>query len=91
MKFSPAFLEWYKVYISFMGIIGHSLYLFQAARIWSTGSAHDVSLIGFIMAFIAMVSWLIYGIMVKDKAIIRVNIAGVTFAFICLVVIILKS
>lgn len=81
--------NWYELYMIIMGAAGHMLFLFQALKIFYTQRAHDVSLIGFVIAFISLVSWLLYGIMKKDRALIIVNAIGATAAFVCICAIII--
>ncbi|MCE3230717.1 MAG: hypothetical protein K0R76_553 [Alphaproteobacteria bacterium] len=73
-----------------VGVLGQTLYYFQAYKIYSVGSAKDVSGIGFGFSFFSLVCWLLYGILIKNKVLIIVNIfaiigASLTFLAIFLV------
>ncbi|OJX11011.1 MAG: hypothetical protein BGO77_01840 [Caedibacter sp. 37-49] len=63
-----------------IGIGGQSLFYLQAFKIFMTGSARDVSLSGFIIASISLVSWLIYGIIIKNTVLVTVNAIAVVGA-----------
>ncbi len=67
----------YERYMLAMGVIGQSAFYFQALKIYSHKSAQDVSLIGSLFAFISVTSWLIYGILLKNKVLILSNIVAV--------------
>lgn len=71
-----------------MGIIGHSLFLFQTYKIISTKSSKDISLTGFFIAFLSITSWLVYGLLIKDRVLIYVNIVGFIAALFCILAII---
>ncbi len=86
-KSNPTFVAWYDKYMSFVGVAGQTTFLFQIAKILHTQSARDVSFTGTSIAFFSMLSWAFYGYLINDKILIRVNIIGVTLAFICLLVI----
>ena len=73
----------------FIGVSGHSLFVLQIAKIISNRSAHDVSLLGFIAAFISILSWLFYGYLIKDKVLFRVNVVGAFLSCACVVAILL--
>lgn len=51
----------------------------QIYQIWSTKQAQGVSLLSWVFYLIAAVIWLLYGIKVKDKAVI---IASVLWVFV---------
>jgi uncharacterized protein with PQ loop repeat len=74
----------YEKYMICMGSFGHFLFIFQTIKIIQTQSSYDVSLIGFFVSFISLVSWLIYGILKGDSVLILVNIFGSVSAFFCI-------
>lgn len=77
-KRSPStLLYYYTKFMILIGILGQSLYYLQAFKIYMKGSAQDVSLEGFLIAFFSLACWLIYGILIKDKVLIIVNIVAV--------------
>ncbi|MGV3345705.1 SemiSWEET family transporter [Enterobacteriaceae bacterium LUAb1] len=63
-------------YMSWIGPIGNFMFYFQAGKIFMTSKASDISLSGFIISLIAMSSWLIYGVIMKDRALIITNTIG---------------
>ena len=83
------FMRFYEKYMLVVGVSGHTLFLFQAAKIFVNQSSRDVSLIGFLVALFSLASWLIYGILIKDRVLIYVNIAGVLAAGLCVCAILL--
>jgi MtN3 and saliva related transmembrane protein len=87
MKLTEKMLHYYANYMSAMGIIVHTLFIFQTYTIVKNHSSKDVSLLGFSIALLSIASWLIYGILKKDKVLIRVNIFGLVVSTVCLVTI----
>lgn len=63
----------YEKYMFFIGIAGQLLFYFQAYQIFSTHSACSVSQTGFIIAFFSLLSWFVYGLMIKNKVLIFSN------------------
>lgn len=88
MKVSSKFIRHYGKYMSVMGIAGQGVYVFQAIKILYTGSSQDVSLTGFLFAFVAITSWLIYGVLMQDKVLILVNLVGFFSSLACVLAII---
>lgn len=80
IKGNESKVEWmkkiYGFYMFFIGVFGQLVYFAQAYKIFSTHRAADVSLFGFIAGFIAATSWLIYGIILKDRPLIVANTAA---------------
>ena len=72
---------YYQKYMLVMGILGQFLFYMQGIKIFINQSARDVSVIGFIIGCIAVSSWLVYGILLKDKALIWANAFAVGGAF----------
>ena len=77
-------MYFYEKYMFCMGIIGHFMFLFQAYKILSTKSAANVSLEGFLIAFVSIFSWLLYGILKEDKVLVAVNAFGLFAVGLCL-------
>jgi MtN3 and saliva related transmembrane protein len=83
-------LYYYARFMILVGMLGQSLYYLQAFKILRQGSAADVSLEGFIVALFALICWMIYGFLVKDKVIIIVNVFGSLGAGLTLISILLN-
>ncbi|MBI2344489.1 hypothetical protein HYV10_00255 [Candidatus Dependentiae bacterium] len=81
------FLNYYQYYMYVIGFVGQLIFVFQSYKIWQTQSSADVSLPGFLSCFIAVCSWLLYGILIRNSVLIRVNSFGVVVGIICLVMI----
>jgi len=63
-----------------MGVLGQFLFYAQGIKIFSTRSATDVSIIGFLLGLIAVSSWLLYGILIKNRVLIIANAFAVVGA-----------
>ena len=63
----------YSIYMIFIGIFGQLVFFAQAYKIFTTQHATDVSIIGFTAGLVSVTSWLIYGIMLKDRPLIIAN------------------
>jgi len=83
--------DFYKKYMILIGSLGHGLFLMQTHKIFHTGSAHDLSLPGFIVALIALLSWLFYGVLIKDKVLYIVNIVGALCALTTVIAIVVAQ
>lgn len=66
----------YANYMVFIGILGQILYYAQAYKIFSSKSAADLSIVGFTAGFISVSSWLIYGLILRDRPLIIANIVA---------------
>lgn len=82
------FEKLYEHYITIIGSAGHFLFIFQTFKTIQVGSAHDVSLGGFIVSFFSLISWLFYGFLKKDRPLIIANLVGASLALICITTII---
>jgi len=65
--------RFYSIYMIFIGIFGQLVFFAQAYKIFTTKHATDVSIIGFTAGLVSVTSWLIYGILLKDKPLIIAN------------------
>lgn len=63
-------------YMIFAGTMGQYLFYTQAYKIFTTKSADDLSLDGFLVIIIVTLSWLIYGIIHRNTTIIVAQIVG---------------
>jgi MtN3 and saliva related transmembrane protein len=70
------FKELYRKYMILIGVLGQFVFYAQFYHIITNKSARDVSLVGFISGLISVSSWLIYGIMLKDKPLIIANVVA---------------
>ncbi|MCZ6902135.1 MAG: SemiSWEET family transporter [Rickettsia endosymbiont of Ixodes persulcatus] len=67
---------YYEYYIMIVGILGQSMHYIQAYKIFSTQSAEDISMPAYLICLFLLISWLIYGIIKKAKALIYAEILG---------------
>mgnify|MGYP002787822261 CR=1 FL=1 len=68
--------EFYRKYMMVIGVLGQFVFYAQFYNIIVHKSAKDVSLFGFVSGLISVSSWLIYGIMLKDKPLIVANLVA---------------
>ena len=69
--------KYYERYMLAMGVLGQSLFFIQGIKIFVNRSAQDVSLVGFLFGLVSVTSWLIYGIMIKNRVLIIANLCAV--------------
>lgn len=69
-------ITWYTRYMLFAGTFGHTLFYFQAYKIFSTQSAISVTTIGFIISYFSIISWLGYGLLIKNTVLTISNIVA---------------
>jgi len=67
------FLILYEKYMLVMGVVGQLLFYTQGIKIFMTKSASDVSILGFLFGLISVTSWLIYGILIKNRVLVIAN------------------
>ena len=79
------FLKFYEKYMSVVGIAGNMMFYLQAYKIFLPKSAQNVSGIGFLISFIGLSSWLLYGILIRSKPLIIANVVGVAGAILTLI------
>jgi MtN3 and saliva related transmembrane protein len=70
-------VTYYEKYMLTVGVLGQLLFYTQGIKIFLTQSANDVSIIGFLLGLISVASWLVYGILIKNKVLIWSNIVAV--------------
>ena len=68
--------RWFQWYMYVVGIGGNLFFYIQAYEVFSRGSANDVSLPAFIVAFWAVASWFAYGIALRNWVLISANIVA---------------
>jgi MtN3 and saliva related transmembrane protein len=72
-----------------IGPIGNLMFYFQFYKIFDEKSSASVSLTGFSISVIAMTSWLLYGILLKNKPLIIANLVGAIGAILVTVAILI--
>ena len=60
----------FKFFVTIMGVVMSLGYFPQAYKIWENESATSVSISTFIIFSIGTLTWLIYGLLIKDPVII---------------------
>ncbi|QQR53620.1 hypothetical protein IPH25_02020 [bacterium] len=85
------FRYYYEKYMFFIGAFGHTAGLFQAYTIFAKQTAAGVSLVGNLVAFVSIASWLFYGTLTKNTLLITINIFGLVCYAICLVLVLLYN
>src|SRR5271156_2254185 len=68
---------YFEKYMLVIGVLGQLLFYIQGVKILINHSAQDVSLLGFSLGLVSVSSWLTYGILIKDRALIIANIFAV--------------
>ncbi len=61
----------------FIGVMGQMVFYLQAYEIFSAQKAENVSLPAFLFGLLSVSSWLIYGLMLKNKPLIVANVVAV--------------
>jgi MtN3 and saliva related transmembrane protein len=69
--------KFFEKYMLIIGCVGQLLYYMQAYKIFSDKSAGDVSLTAFLFGLVSVSSWLIYGVLLKNRVLIISNIFAV--------------
>jgi MtN3 and saliva related transmembrane protein len=82
--FQKPLAKLYEKYMMFIGIIGQLLFYLQALKIFRDRSAEDVSFPGFLLGLISVTSWLIYGVLIRDKVLVIANAFAVIGAILVL-------
>jgi MtN3 and saliva related transmembrane protein len=83
------FKSYYEHYMNVIGPIGNLMFYFQFYKIFDEKSSASVSLTGFSISVIAMTSWLLYGILLKNKPLIIANLVGAIGAILVTVAILI--
>ncbi|HEV2524650.1 MAG TPA: SemiSWEET family transporter [Gammaproteobacteria bacterium] len=71
----------YEKYMFFIGIAGQMVFYLQAYEIFSAKRAENVSLTAFLFGLVSVASWLIYGIVIKNRVLVVANAFAVVGAF----------
>ena len=70
-------MKLFEVFVTAVGIIMSLGYFPQAYKIYKSKSARNVSFINYIILSIGTLTWLVYGILLKDVVIIISFVVGV--------------
>ncbi len=81
----PKALIRYEKYMLVVGILGQLLFYSQGVKIFLTKSANDISIIGFLFGLISVSSWLVYGVLLKNKVLIASNLVAVIGALLVVI------
>jgi uncharacterized protein with PQ loop repeat len=68
--------RWFQWYMYLVGVGGNLFFYIQSFEIFTTHSARDVSLVAFSVAFWAVASWFVYGLVLRNFVLIIANIVG---------------
>lgn len=71
------FLTYYEKYMLVVGVLGQLLFYTQGIKIFLNRSAGDVSLLAFTFGLVSVTSWLIYGILIRNRVLIIANAVAV--------------
>ena len=81
-------LSW-TMYISCVVVLGQLMHFFQAWKIFSSESAHDVSIISYLICLVLLLHWLGYGVLIKNRLLIIAEGLGILGALLVTVGILL--
>ena len=76
MSTTEKIIKFYEKYLIVLGCGGHMLFYLQAYKIFIHKTAYNISLTGFLFALSALLSWSIYGFLLKNTPLIIVNLFG---------------
>ncbi|MBP6218184.1 MAG: hypothetical protein KA436_06335 [Oligoflexales bacterium] len=66
----------FRYYMTGVGIFGQMAFFLQAYKTFKTESANDLSLGGVLISTFASVSWVAYGVSIKDRPLVLSNIVA---------------
>lgn len=67
----------FEKYMICVGVGGQLLFYVQAFKIFHAKCCGEVSLPGFLIALFSVTNWFIYGLVIKDRALIWANAAAI--------------
>jgi len=70
-------LAYFEKYMLAVALLGQMIFFAQGIKIFLTHSANDVSLTGFSFSLIACMSWVVYGVLIKNRVLIIANIFAI--------------
>lgn len=74
------FIMIYEKYMFAIGIMGQAVFYIQAFKIFQNRSAQDVSLLGFSFGLLSVSSWMIYGMVIRNRVLLISNVVAVVGA-----------
>lgn len=77
--------KFYEKYMLFVGTGGSLVFYLQAFKIFYERSATDVSLAAFVAGLISVASWMIYGLMIKNRVLFISNVLATIGALIVVI------
>jgi len=81
----------YEKYMLLVGLAGSLVFYLQAFKIFYDRSAEDVSLSAFLIGLVSVTSWMIYGMIIKNKIILISNFFATIGALMTVIGILLFS
>lgn len=81
--------KFYEKYMFVVGGSGSLIFYLQAYKIFHEQSAEAVSLPAFIIGFISVASWMVYGILIQNRVLLVSNILATIGAFLVIIGILL--
>lgn len=67
-------IKLFERYMLLVGVGGSLVFYLQAIKIFTERSASDVSFPAFLVGLVSVISWMVYGILIKNKVLIISNI-----------------
>lgn len=86
-----SFRQIYELYMVFIGSAAPISAFAQAYKTFTTQSANDLSMVANIVGLVTIISWLVYGIILRNPPLIISNIFGSIGAVVVIIGIILYS
>ncbi len=66
--------KFYEKYMFVIGGSGSLIFYLQAIEIFNEQSAAAVSLLAFVIGFISVASWMVYGVLIKNRVLFFSNV-----------------
>lgn len=73
----PKFLAYYEKYMLAVGVLGQLMFFIQGIKIFTSQSAKDVSIVGFTIGLVSVASWMVYGLLIKNRVVLFANVIAV--------------
>lgn len=77
-------MEFFRIFVTIMGVAMSFGYYPQAYKIWKSKSSINISIPAFIIFFLGTLTWSIYGFLIQDITIIISFVIGVIGSFLIL-------